>query len=1067
MQKSVVTRLFALSTWRQRLANTAHDLRQRCNCWTKLTPDELKRERGQALVRILVSAIATAYLVHFYYPIDISAGVPYWLTLCGLHLLLSVGVALHLFRDKVVPSSRRRTPISASDIATISFVMIDAGTAAVPLFALYLGVTLSNGLRFGPSAMVTSALLSVLGFGAVLMLSPAWNPHSPIALGIMALLLVMPMYVAHLLRRRSKTQKQSSSTSDCNGELERPSAASTPNLQKRVRLKRHDELGREQGQAIVRVVIVLILLIYLTATHYPIDFRNAPGWLMFTVGFLIFSTIAAIHAFRDSKTSIPRRTATNIGDITTISYLMVSAGEAGVPFFVLYLWVTLGNGFRFGLSSLAVSTAFSLIGFTAVVFLSPVWQAQTTLAAGIFAGLIMIPGYTAHLIRQLHDARRRAEEASAAKSEFLARMSHELRTPLNGILGATELLDASRRLTHEDRSLLGVIRDSAHASLKQIGNVLDFSKIEAGKLTVERIEIDLHDIVRQSADMVRPLATQKELRFIVRISPDVPFTLVGDPQRLRDVLLNLLSNAVKFTENGSVYLEVCVRDITENRATIGFEVRDTGIGIAPDAIKHIFDAFAQEDVSTTRRYGGTGLGTTIAKQLVQTMGGEIGVQSVKDQGTLFWFDIPFERRALPERLALPNGRALLVSESPSLVAHYTKTLSALEANLVRVSTSEDAVAAIARALHVGNSIHAIFIDATLALRIAGEHRFDYLCGKANAANIPVILIGDDVPSAARLREWGYAATLPALADEAKIFAALRASSVPLSKPDDGVVKVAPWLWTRREGGTRVRLLVADDNGTNLMIIKRMLEHAGFDVDARQTGEEALESLMTGNFRLAILDMHMPGLDGLTVLRRYRLMSGRGRVPIIILTANVSLQAQQESAEAGADAYLSKPVSSDKLLCEVERLLGGTEVHRLPTTARNRGVADISILETDVLAELDRLYHDPHELRDLIQEYEKEGLGLLQKLQEAFSKRNHPAFCDLVHALKGNAANVGAAVLMHVCNEIESAPIVEFRTRGNQMLIRMQAAFDDSISALRNLLQSGSPTKTLNETSGKP
>ncbi|MBI3896829.1 MAG: response regulator [Gammaproteobacteria bacterium] len=889
-------------------------------------------------------------------------------------------------------------------------------------------------------------------------------------------LVLLPLYLVHLLHHRTTTDSQvddrRKSYDGAIGKvrlfkifLHRYSSRFVGSI----KLTRHDELGREQGQAIVRTVILVCLIIYLTATHYPVSFAaGLPGWLAWLAGFFILSVVMMVFAFRDVTTSIPRRTATNIGDIGTISYLMISTGEAGVPLFVLYLWVTLGNGFRFGLTAMLVSTLLSIAGFSVVVVVSHLWQGQGPLAAGIFGGLVLLPGYAAHLIRQLHQARMRAEEASATKSQFLARMSHELRTPLNGILGATELLEANRRLTPEERSLLGMIRDSAHVSLRQIGDVLDFSKIEAGKLVLERATFDLHEVLRAAADMVRPSAIQKELRLLVRIAPTTPFQLNGDAHRLRDILLNLLSNAVKFTEHGYVSLEVSSSQATASeRATVRFEVRDTGIGISPQALERIFLDFTQEDSSTTRKHGGTGLGTTIAKQLVELMGGRIGVQSVKDQGTLFWFEIPFEQQpAVAEEPTLPGTRALLLSVDSLVIKHFSESVESLQGQLVRVTTGEGAITALTRAIHLGNRVQAIFVDASLALQIAGANRFEELCVKAQLANVPAILVSNVVVPEVRQREWGYAAVLPCLAERRLIYAALHASPVPsIAVASNSVVSVAPWLWNQRDGA-RPRILAVDDNRINLTIVSRMLEQAGYQVDTKQTGEEALDALATNAYRLAILDMHMPVLDGLGVLRRYRLLRGRSRVPVIILTANATLEAQQQSADAGADAYLSKPVAMADLLNLVERLLNENEIQQLPLADEASEAAEAVVLQKEVLAELDRLYHDPRELSRIIEEYAVEGTTLLEKITEACAAHNYAVFCDWVHAFKGNAANVGAVKLMQMCCDAETAGVLEFRRAHDHQLERMQLAFDESLSALRRLVRVGA-SQDRDEISDRP
>jgi two-component system sensor histidine kinase RpfC len=804
------------------------------------------------------------------------------------------------------------------------------------------------------------------------------------------------------------------------------------------------------------MAIAVVGVVYLSVAMHPFDSFPPPFWVWFCLGVLAYSGVILFLALRATQTSAVRRFAGNVIDVAATSVALAHTGEAGVVFFAVYLWVTIGNGFRFGVSSLIVSAVLSLVGFGVVVAVSDLWREHLAFAGAVFVTLVLVPLYAAHLIRMLNIALHRAEEANASKGRFLARMSHELRTPLNGILGSTDLLDASRRLSSEERSLLQVIRDSVQVSLSQINNVLDFSKIEAGKLTLERTNLDLHDVINSAAGMVRPAATQKGLRLLVRIAPETPFRLVGDPHHLRAVLLNLLSNAVKFTEHGVVCVEASGGwDATARKAVIRLEVRDTGTGIVPEALDRIFESFTQEDTSTTRRHGGTGLGTTIAKQLVELMGGRIGAQSVKGQGSVFWCEIPFDKqqRAVDQDDALPGMRAVLLSEDAQIAEHYGRVFRDISGQLLCAGSSDAVVDTLARAIRLGNAVHAVFVDAGLAISEDGKHRCDELCEKAASANIPVFLVCKAIPFVERLREWGYSAVLDTRAEAAIVRAALHASPACAATAEGRVVSVAPWLWGRSEA-KRPRILVADDNRTNLMIVRRMLEQAGYDVQLAETGDEALDRLYAGGYRLAVLDMHMPGLDGTTVVRQYRAMRPRSRLPIIVLTANASFDAQRECADAGADAYLSKPVTAADLLAEVERLLQDNQVEALAPRVAANGAAGTSVgevLDLSVLAELDRLYGDPREMAQIVAQYEREGRDLLGKIVQACDTRSHPAFCDAVHALKGNAANIGGSRLMEVCQKAEGGGLVTFLREREEVLAQLQTAFEETLSALRSLV----------------
>jgi two-component system sensor histidine kinase RpfC len=838
---------------------------------------------------------------------------------------------------------------------------------------------------------------------------------------------------------------------------------------RRIALRRADALGREQGQSIVRVAIGSVVLGYLLLHHYPLDPDDGlPSWLVFLAVFLAFSTGMAWSSLRDTRSSVYRRMAANTADVIAVTYLMINTGEAGAPLFVIYLWVTLGNGFRFGLGAMGISALLSVAGFGVVIAASDLWRQHTMLSVGVLMALIVLPAYTAHLIRQLHRARERAEEASAAKSQFLARMSHELRTPLNGILGTADILQENRRFTVEDRELLGVIKDSVAISLRQINNVLDFSRIEAGKLVPEQADFDLHRLLQSTVNMVAPAAREKNLPLLLMPSPSAPFFLVGDGHHLREVLLNLLSNAVKFTERGYVALRVEPVSIREHETRLRFEIRDTGIGIATEALEHIWESFAQEDTSTTRRYGGTGLGTTIAKQLVELMGGRIAVSSIKGRGTVFWFDLPFTRQpeSFRTEAVAPHGRVLLLTANSNTAEHMRSVVEASKGTLQAVTSAADAVAALGRGIRLGNPWHVLLVDEKLMITAKNLRGTNELAEKTKSAQTPCYLLTDTSWEIEQLCESGYAGIVPRQPTSMLIASVTHASPHFDATRDSPsrVVNVEPWAWGRNAKANR-RILIADDNRTNCLILEQILASAGYAIDVVNDGEAALERLAGSRYIAAVLDLHMPGLDGVDLLRRYRLLHAGGKVPIIMLTADVTFEAKSDCAEAGADAFLTKPVTADTLLSTLDRLIHEREVHVLPLqvddTVHESGDAEPQVLDVSVLAELDRLCRDPVRLAMVVEAFESEGEALLTRMAEAVATRAHPAFTEWVHAMKGNAANIGAMQLMEACRRAEAAGVLEFRRDGAGTVRELREHFAAARHALREL----APPATTPERSG--
>lgn len=806
----------------------------------------------------------------------------------------------------------------------------------------------------------------------------------------------------------------------------------------------------EHEQAAVRIIIQSVLLIYVLVSG-PGPAQGLQEWhfiLTFISLFIILScTLFAAILIRPEKSPF-RRVVGILADVSAFSFGLAITGEIGAPWYAVYLWVTFGNGFRYGEKYLYLSGVLSVLGFSCVILFTPYWQENLALGIGLLVSLIVLPGYAAKLTKRIHQERRRAEAANQAKSEFLARMSHEIRTPLNGIIGTGELL-RSCDLNPIEREYVDTIDTSGHTLLRLIEDILDISKIEAGKLEIEHAPFDLYGLINSTVRMLAPQVNPRKVRLRTHIDPRIPFRLVGDPLHLRQVLINLIGNAIKFTDSGEIELRCLKRGDSTDKNSVRFEVSDTGVGIPHSVQDRIFEKFTQADGSTTRRYGGTGLGTTIAKQLVELMGGEIGLRSEPGKGSLFWFEIPF---SIQDKIVSENEmqqirtcRVLRIMQADQgETAHCLLGWGVKPVDAHSISEAQDRLR---QARRESRPFHLLLLDNLYYNPALFTFLDELLYGRSRQELSLVWVDGEhSLPrTLAPLRVLKHLHVLAEPVDKVQLFNLLYASQVT---EYDHLNNLGPG--DSASGGEvgSLDILVAEDNAINRLVIGRMLEKGGHRFQQVEDGQELLDALETRHYDLVIADMQMPQVGGLEAFKMFRFAHPNNRTPFIVLTANATIESRRECQAAGIEWFLTKPVSAKKLF-RVIRMAVSNGADRVPAaaedTAERAGAA--SVVDQGTIEELISLAPDPAFLQRLLGKLKQDGGELIDNMSRAMESNDAARFSSCAHALKGSAANLGLTRLQLTALCAENISGNELTRDGKSRLTDIREAFNQGVTEL--------------------
>ncbi|HYG56269.1 MAG TPA: ATP-binding protein, partial [Burkholderiales bacterium] len=782
----------------------------------------------------------------------------------------------------------------------------------------------------------------------------------------------------------------------------------------------------EHEQAIVRLIVGTVLFFYLLPQAHLLDgggFDISDIYLGVMATFLACAVFIFIDTVRSSGISPTRRVLAATLDISTTTFFMSLTGSHGVPLLLVYIWVALGQGFRFGTPYLLVSLALSVAGFAIVLATSDFWGQYLGAGIGLMIGMIALVMYARSLVNKLSEALARAEAANQAKRRFISVVSHEMRTPLNAIIGMADLL-RDTPLNKEQADMLQTLRSSSRLMLGLIEDVLDFSKIEAGRLVLDHTDFDVHALVNSTCRILGTQATAKGVDFVVSIMPEVPPAVRGDPHYLRQVLINLAGNAVKFTERGSVTVHVSAQSETDSRVRLKFSIRDTGIGIPAEAQARIFESFTQADQSTSRRFGGTGLGTTIAKQLIDLMGGRIGLESAVGLGTTFWFEVELDKQ--PERAGtgvgeLNDARILLAGFPAASREPLEAALASWGAAPVAVASLDEGLRRLVAEISLARPYHSVLLYAadTNSGKDFGEaQRFR----RAAPQPAPPVVLA--VPRAAGVRRFealsaGFAAVLELPMEKRQLFNVLHSVAAG-EEAREGVVRLEAYA-RRAAAGRKLHILVADDNPTNREVVARILERGGHQATLVANGEQALDAVERERFDLVLLDRNMPGMSGIEALKAIRvMMRGADRVPVAMLSADVTPEAKREAQDAGVDAFLAKPIEASRLLREVQALVGETPAARVEAHVSKEPAKEAPApINAETLGHLEDLGSAPGFVEKLIGIYVSDSATLLAKIEQALAGRNYGEFRSHLHALKGSSASMGADRVTRLCSELSS------------------------------------------------